>query len=809
MKRFISFILIVFTAVNSYAQASGQLSGIVKDKRTQEVLVNAGITLEGTSNGTVTDADGQFKITGIKPNTYNIRVQALGYQPQTIYNIVVSSGNEQVLTIEMESSSVNLNEVVVKKNPFQKNAETPLSIQSLSAQEIKSNPGGNFDVSRVIQAFPGVGGTSGSVGGYRNDLIIRGGAPNENVYYLDGIEVPVINHFATQGSAGGPTGIVNISFIDDVSLYTSAFPAKYDNPLSGVLQLKQRKANPDRIEHNLRLSATELAYTTNGPISDKISFMASARRSYLQLLFKLLQIPIQPSYWDFQYKVDYKINKNLSFYTLGIGAIDNFGFLVPDEQTPENVYILKSNPTINQWSYTNGYGLKGLMKKGYWNLTFSRSMLDNRLDKFEDNQRPVETERILKIRSREAENKFRFDYNKFYSTWSYSWGAMVQYDEFNNEVYSRVRAEIRDNNGQLLQPAYIINAKTGVNFVRYGVYGQAAKNLFNERLNLSLGLRADGNTFTTDGNNIGNTLSPRLAASLLLVQNLKFNASAGRYYKIPTYTVLGYQSAGVYVNKGSKYIQNDHLVAGFEYLPWQAGRFTLEGFYKLYNNYPVSLIDGISLANKGGDFSVLGNEPISSNGKGRAYGIEFQFQQKLSKNFFAILSYTYYKSEFTNAGEIYKPASWDNRHLLSFIGGYKFKRNYELGIKFRYQGGAPYTPFDMTASQLNYLSAGVGTYDYTKFNSLRLASFNSMDIRVDKRWNYKKWALDLYLDITNAYASAQPEYPKYTFKRTADNSSFETTDGQPLKADGSNAIPLILDKPSAVVVPTIGFIAEF
>lgn len=809
MKRFISFILIVFSAVNSYAQASGQLSGIVKDKRTQEVLVNAGITLDGTSNGTVTDADGQFKITGIKPNTYNIRVQALGYQPQTIYNIVVSSGNEQVLTIEMESSSVNLNEVVVKKNPFQKNAETPLSIQSLSAQEIKSNPGGNFDVSRVIQAFPGVGGTSGSVGGYRNDLIIRGGAPNENVYYLDGIEVPVINHFATQGSAGGPTGIVNISFIDDVSLYTSAFPAKYDNPLSGVLQLKQRKANPDRIEHNLRLSATELAYTTNGPISDKISFMASARRSYLQLLFKLLQIPIQPSYWDFQYKVDYKINKNLSFYTLGIGAIDNFGFLVPDEQTPENVYILKSNPTINQWSYTNGYGLKGLMKKGYWNLTFSRSMLDNRLDKFEDNQRPVETERILKIRSREAENKFRFDYNKFYSTWSYSWGAMVQYDEFNNEVYNRVRAEIRDNNGQLLQPAYIINAKTGINFVRYGVYGQAAKNLFNERLNLSLGLRADGNTFTTDGNNIGNTLSPRLAASLLLVQNLKFNASAGRYYKIPTYTVLGYQSAGVYVNKGSKYIQNDHLVAGFEYLPWQAGRFTLEGFYKLYNNYPVSLIDGISLANKGGDFSVLGNEPISSNGKGRAYGIEFQFQQKLSKNFFAILSYTYYKSEFTNAGGIYKPASWDNRHLLSFIGGYKFKRNYELGIKFRYQGGAPYTPFDMTASQLNYLSAGVGTYDYTKFNSLRLASFNSMDIRVDKRWNYKKWALDLYLDITNAYASAQPEYPKYTFKRTADNSSFETTDGQPLKADGSNAIPLILDKPSAVVVPTIGFIAEF
>lgn len=808
-RRLLCLLMMLVMHAGVYAQASGVITGTIKDKKTQEPIPSVTVTLEGTTTGAASDFEGNFRIDNIPPKTYNLKIQAVDYKPQVIYNVVVTSGNAQTLTVEMEANNISLNEVVVKANPFQKNAETPLSIQSLSAQEIKSNPGGNFDISRVIQAFPGVGGTSGSVGGYRNDLIIRGGAPNENVYYLDGIEVPVINHFATQGSAGGPTGIVNISFIEDVSLYTSAFPSKFDNPLSGVLQMKQRRANPDKVQGNVRLSATELAVTADGPINKKLTFLSSVRRSYLQLLFGALQLPIRPSYWDFQYKLDYKINKNLSFYTLGIGAIDNFTFNTPDEQTPENIYILKSNPTINQWNYTNGYGLKGLMNKGYWNLTFSRNMLNNQLNKFEDNQNPVESQRILRIRSTEAENKLRFDFNKYYNTWSYSWGLMAQYAQFENEVYSRIRAEIKDANGSIVQPAYIINANTNINLWKYGAFAQVAKNLFKDRLNLSFGIRTDGNSFTTDGSNLGNTISPRLAASLLLLENLKFNASVGRYYKMPTYTVLGYQAAGVFTNKNSRYIQSDHAVAGFEYIPKSGMRFTLEGFYKLYNNYPVSAVDGISLANKGGDFSVLGNEPVNANGKGRSYGVEFQFQQKFTKNFYAVLSYTYYKSEFTNANGLYAPASWDNTHLLSFIGGYKFRRNYELGVKFRYQGGAPYTPFDMAASQRNYLSTGAAVYDYSQFNQLRLGSFHSMDIRLDKKWNYKKWSLDVYIDITNLYRSVQPEYPKYTFARTTDNSAFQTTDGQAIKNDGSNAVPLVLQESDAVSIPTIGFIVEF
>ncbi len=806
------FILFAILFTISLKAQTGKISGKIVEKKLGIPVIGAIVSIDGTSLGAISDTDGIFKISDVPTKSYNLTVKYLGFETVVIYNIVVSSGNEQILSIEMETQkATNLKEVVVRSNPFKHTAETPLSIQSLSAQEIKSNPGGNFDISRVIQAFPGVGGTSGSVGGYRNDLIIRGGAPNENIYYLDGIEVPVINHFATQGSAGGPTGIINISFIDDVNLYTSAFPAKYDNALSGILQMKQREANPDKIQNNFRLSATELAYSIDGPINDKISFEASARRSYLQFLFQALQIPIQPSYWDFQYRINYKINKKLSFYTLAIGAIDNFTFLTPKNLTPENVYILHSNPLINQYSYTNGYGLKKMIENGFWNLTFSRNMLVNELDKYLDNQSPSEASRTLKDHSTEAENKIRMEVNKYVGNWNYSYGAMAQYDEYKNDFFAQIRSAVTDSTGKIIQPAvnYLSNASLG--FLKYGAFGTISGKFFDSKLQLSFGIRTDGNTFMTNGNDITKQISPRASLSYSITNNIKFNASIGRYYKIPTYTLLGYKdSLNKYVNKDSKYIQCDHYVAGLEYLPkWKGARFTLEGFYKLYTNYPVSLVDGISLANKGGDFNVLGNEPVNTNGKGRSFGMEFQFQQKLTRNFFVILSYTLYKSEFTNANGNYVSASWDNKNLLSFIGGYKFNHNIELGIKFRYQGGSPYSPFDLKASQENYNVLGTGIIDYAQFNTLRLKDFNSMDMRIDKKWNYKKWSFDLFFDITNAYAATQPAAPTFTFKRTTDNKSFLTTDGLPLKANGSNAIPLILDNSSKVVIPSIGFIIEF
>ncbi|AEI47266.1 TonB-dependent receptor [Runella slithyformis DSM 19594] len=810
MKTPVLLLFFLFISIVVAGQSTGTILGTVKDKRTQEALVGVTVQVEGTNQGTTTDTDGRFRLS-LPVGSYNLKATFVGYKAASKFNIVLTSGNAQQINFELEEDAVQLAEakVVFNRSISVASTETPNSIQKLTTEEIKNNPGGNFDISRVVQVLPGVGGTAGSVGGFRNDLIIRGGGPNENVFYLDGIEIPVINHFATQGSSGGPTGILNVSFIEDATLSSSSFNARYDNALSSVLQFRQREGNPERVQGNIRVSSTEVAGTLEGPISSKTTFLASVRRSYLQFLFKAIDLPIRPNYWDFQYKVTHKINKKTTLTAIGVGAIDEFTFAVPQESSPEKEYVLRSNPTINQWNYTTGFSLKRLLENGFLNVSMSRNMFNNRLDRFEDNRQGDERYRVLRSNSQEIENKLRIDVNKFIGKWEYSYGAVLQYVKYNNDFFNLLRREIKNAQGQITQPGIQVAFNTAVDFFKYGAFAQVNRKLLNDRLNLSAGLRTDMNSFTMEGNNPLQTLSPRLSAGYQLSDKWRLNASVGRYFKIPIYTVLGYRQDGNFINRSNKYIRSDHVVAGLEFIPTPTTRITLEGFSKVYNNYPISVRDGISLANQGGNFGAIGNEAVTSTGKGRSRGVEFFVQQKLTRNFFGVLSYTYFKSEFTGKDGKYIASAWDNRHLVSTQLGYKFKRGWELGLKWLYQGGSPYTPFDLEASRSRYLTTGVGIEDYARLNSQRLKAFSRVDFRVDKKWNYKKASIDLFFDFQNALLTTNAAIPQYTFERTADNSGFKTTDGQALRLDGSNAIPLILTNEDANFTPALGLVIEF
>ena len=818
MKRhsqgiFCSIFLLV--AISAYTQNNGRISGTVVDKSSQKPLSNVSIRLEGSTNGALSDSSGVFRITGIQWRTYNITFSSVGYKTQTVYNIIINAGYENTINAELEPDAVALSEVVIKTNKRTARAatlETPLSVQRLTSEEIRSNPGGNFDISKVIQALPGVGGGAQG-GGFRNDIIIRGGGPNENVFYLDGIEIPVLNHFQTQGSSGGPQGLLNVSFIEDVKLSSSAFDARYDNTLSSVFQFKQRTGNPNKIQGNIRLSATELAATFEGPLSKnkKTTFLASARRSYLELLFSAIDLPIRPNYWDFQTKITHHISKKTTLSFIGLGAIDEFSFAGIKDATPEKLYVLNSNPIINQWNYTAGITLKQLISNGFINIAISRNAFDNNIERYEDNKLKLPSQQTLSYQSRETENKFRIDVNKNVNGWKIAYGAVAQIAGFDNRTYSVIRKELKDANGVIIQPGVTLNFTSPLkNFLRYGAFAQISKRFFDNRLSISGGLRTDMNTFTTDGNNGLQTLSPRFSASYVLADKWTWNVSLGRYFKIAPYTILGFaDNNGKQVNKNSKYQRSDHFVTGLEFIPNDGLRFTIEGFYKKYGNVPVSIRDGISLANLGSDFNVLGNEAIITNGKGRAYGVELFAQKKLTNRFFGIFSYTFYRSQYSGRNNILLPSSWDNKHLLNITWGYKFSRNWELGLKFRYQGGAPYTPYDEIQSRANFISQGQGIFDFAKLNSVRLGSFNSSDVRIDKKWNFRNTTIDLFLDVSNWYVARNPGVPSYTFKRTTDNSAFLTTDGQPIKANGSNGIPILLKNDDPSVTPTIGFIIEF
>ena len=242
LYRFL-FIALVFHPLALEAQPLGIINGYVRSVKTQAPLSGVTIRLTGTGLSATSDSTGFYRIKGIPTRSYTLEASSIGYKTQQKFDLEVTSGNTLEVNVDLEEEPVQLGSVLVRAN-FPKPLGSVNSVQSLSANEIIRYPGANFDMAKVVQSLPGV---SGSVG-FRNDIIIRGGAPNENVYYLDGVEIPTINHFATQGAAGGPVGMLNVSFLDRVTLHSSAFPAKYDNPLSGILQFRQRTGNPEKVQ---------------------------------------------------------------------------------------------------------------------------------------------------------------------------------------------------------------------------------------------------------------------------------------------------------------------------------------------------------------------------------------------------------------------------------------------------------------------------------------------------------------------------------------------------------------------------------
>ncbi len=745
----LSFLVVV----GLMGQNTVSIFGKVQDAKTGEALIGVNIRLEGTEKGSTTDIDGLYEIPGVIPGSYNITASYLGYQTKTRSNVIIQSKGNDDINFELQEGGLDLETVVVTASPFETKLSTPLSLQTLSPEEIKTYPGGNNDIAKVVQSLPGV---SGSIGGFRNDVIIRGGAPNENVYYLDGIEIPNINHFSTQGSAGGPVGLLNVDFIEEVELSTSSFGAQYDNPLSGVLQFDQRKGNQRIRQTNLRVSASEAALTTEGPLfkGDKseanTSYILSVRRSYLQALFELIGLPIRPDYWDYQYKISHEINEYNSIFITGIGSVDDFSVKAPEDFDAEQQSVLDQVPVIKQWTTTAGFGWKRRLKngKGIMNTFLSTNILNNDFSRYTDNENL--TGLVLKNNSRETEQKLRYHYTHFLNDWSLNVGLNLTRSIYTNET-----------NDLAFDNTFL----TELDFLKYGFFGQASKSFMDGRLDFTIGFRMDDNTYTQENGTLLKTFSPRTAISYVLDPEYKWrlSASLGQYYKIAPYTILGYQDqTGNFSNQDVPYIGSFHAVLGLERKLGQFAKISAEGFFKRYTNYPISVADQVSLANKGADFSVLGNEEVISDGQGRTYGIELFYQQKLQKNFYGILAYTFFKSEFTGLDGVYRPSVWDSRHLLSFTGGYKLPGNWEFSVRYRFAGNTPFPPVDPEASLPVY---PVLILDYSNLGQSQLSSFNQLDVRIDKKWNAKSYTFNLFFEIQNALTQNNPEPPSFGLDR--------------------------------------------
>jgi hypothetical protein len=792
MKTIKILFLILFIPFVLFAQKA-TLKGKVVDAVSNEPLPFVNIIVSGTTMGTTTDLDGNFTLTGLNPGFIRLEASFIGYRQAISPEIEVSVANASSIEIKMEEQKEQIGEVVVKASPFRKTEESPVSLRTIGIGEIEKSPGANRDISKVIQSFPGVQSTPA----FRNDIIIRGGGPSESRFYLDGVEVPFINHFATQGASGGPVGILNADFIREVNYYSGAFPANRGNALSGVLEFNQIDGNADKTNVQFTLGASEIAGTVDGPIGEKTTYVVSARRSYLKFLFNILELPFLPTFNDLQFKVKTRIDKKNELTFVGLGSKDLFDLNLeienPDEQQE---YILSQVPVNEQWSYTMGGVYKHFEKNSFQTLVVSRSHFNNSAVKYLENDDSSEENKILDYSSEEMENKIRLENTSRFGDYKLNFGGNVDFATYKNATQTQ-----RFYGNEIVD----INYNTTLNLVKWGIFGQVSKNIFNERLTLSLGLRTDANNYSQIMNNMFQQFSPRLSASYSITYQWSANFNTGRYYQLPSYTSLGYKENDILVNKENnlKYISVDHLIGGFEYRPTSTVLFSLEGFLKDYKNYPFSVNDNISLANKGADFGVIGDEAVISTSNGRAYGAEFQTRinsQKGNLN----LSYTLVRSEFDDAAGNYLPSSWDSKHLIALTGTRELKKDWRIGGRWRFVGGLPYTPWDLEKS--SYVDVwnltGGPSLDYSKLNAERYPAFHQLDVRVDKSFYLNKITAKFYIDIQNLY-NFQAEQQDIIIRQQDANGNYLTTD------NGTKYVLESVDNTTGTVLPTIGIILIF
>ena len=798
--------------------------GKVVDAITNDPLPFAAVVLQGETSGTATDLDGNYRLEGVPAGVHNVVVSFLGYTPVTVFEIETTPARPAVVNVSLSESAVAVDaaEVVAESRATQE--EAPLSVRSIGTNEIKRNPGGGRDISRALRSLPGVA----AIPSFRNDIVIRGGAPNENRFYLDGMEIPNINHFATQGASGGPVGMINVDLVEGVDFYAGAFPAARGNALSSVMEFRFKDPRTDQWTANAVVGTSDLGVTLEGPTGENSSLIVSARRSYLQLLFEVIGLPFLPIYNDYQYKWTWRPDDRNAVTVLGLGALDDFelNLGLASDTSAENylnqVAILDVLPVSEQWNYMQGVKWDRYMDDGKWTFVLSRNMLNNTSYKHVDND--VALPRTLDYVSQEIENKARAERMRSLDNgWKVSGGLSAEYAKYNNATRSTVYIP------QVGQQEVAFGSD--FKMAKYGAFAQASRALLENRLTVSGGVRVDGAALlgvakdlaepanTTALANPLDQFSPRVSASWSFAPGWTWNANTGIYHQLPAYTILGYAGMGADSTSMTltnwredlSYTTNRQLVMGVRReLAERNAAVSVEGFYKGYVNSPASAASGVALANLGADFGVVGNEEVTFNAEGRAYGMEVLLQQRLYKGYYGLLAYTLVRSEYINPGDdlmlqSWVPSSWDNRHIVSFTGGKKWDSGWELGARVLFSGGLPYTPYAVDQSLLisNWETFNAPLVDYDQLNTQRNGAFHQVDLRLDRKWFFDTWSLDVFMDVQNLTGAAPPQPAQLDVVRAPATGAPIPSASNPESYD-----PRYISTATGAVLPAIGMIVE-
>lgn len=717
MKRLLSVLLLCHITISFlWAQPVHQVKGTVIDKSSRQPLEFINVMIVGLNKGGVTNAEGKFSIEQVPPGIYRLQASAIGYKTVTTPEYILSTRDLHI-QIEMEENQTELEGVTITASPFRRDIESPVSLRIIGLQEIEKSPGANRDISRIVQSYPGV---AFSPIGYRNDLIVRGGSPSENRFYLDGVEIPNINHFSTQGASGGPVGILNADLIREVNFYTGAFPTDKGNALSSVLDFKLRDGDMERNSVKATLGASEVSLASNGHLGKKTSYLVSVRQSYLQFLFDMLGLPFLPTFTDAQFKLKTRFDAQNELTVLGLGGIDKMK-LNTKADDEDNEYILSYLPKIQQETFTLGAVYRHYAGAHVQSVIASHSYLNNRNTKYRQNDESNPDNLTLRLRSTEQNTQFRLENSSSFRNWKVTVGANLDYSQYSNTTFQKVYTD----------HAQTFDYHTYLDIMRWGLFGTINYTSIDERFTASLGLRTDANNYSAAMKDMTDQLSPRLSLSYQLTEHWSLSGNAGLYYQLPPYTALGFKNNnGLYANKYAlRYMQVSQGSIGINWRKGDTFEVSLEGFYKDYDKIPLSVADGIPLTCKGNDYGVIGNELLTSTAQGRSYGAELLLKWLIAKKLNLASSFTLFKSEYRNNKESeYIASAWDNRFIFNLRGTYNLPRHWSVGMKVSCIGGAPYTPYDADKSSLvtAWNAQGKPYYDYTRYNEERLPAFTQV-----------------------------------------------------------------------------------
>ncbi|OGU61061.1 MAG: hypothetical protein A2X64_10490 [Ignavibacteria bacterium GWF2_33_9] len=723
MKKILFLLILISFEYTAYSQNQGIISGKVTDKLNNKTLSGINVRVIGTKFGAVTSKDGEFSIKNLSPGFYTLQISGIGYAPHTETNISVNNTKPTTLNIELTEIVIQTKGVEVIADYFDRTIETSASSQSLNSQDVRRAPGVQEDIIRATQLLPGVGISSAG----RNDLVVRGGAPFENLFVVDNFEVPNINHFGTQGSTGGPLALINIDFVENVDFSSGAFSSYYGDKTSSFTNIRLRNGNQEKFGGQLNLSATGFGLNFEGPVNDKGSYWFSARRSYLDFIFKAAGFAFIPEYWDFQGKFNFNINSKNQISFLAITALD---YVTLNNETDDQLYSNSKVAAPNQKQYFSAITWKHFFEKGYMNTTLGET-----LSLYEVTQNDSLGLPIFTNNSKEAETALKFDFFfQLTKSLDISFGNQSKFaSSLDYDIV--IPGYLRYDTEGTFYPFQIDTSF--VNF-KNGTYVNLTQKIGS--FQYSAGLRYDYY------NNLENNsyISPRFLIGYQIDGKSFASISGGTYYQSPSYI----WTIGDKINSKLKPIRSDQIVLSYQRTIRKDLKFQIELYQKWYKDYPARLFRPWSVLSPSGFDDITsdipyGIEPLVSTGIGYSRGMEVFLQKKFSDiPLYGLMSFTFSDTKFKSLKGDYIQGAYNTPIVFNLSAGYLLGKTWEIAAKFRYSSGLPITPFDTTTGKLildEYNQGG------------RMPDFHALDIRLDKRWSFGHFSLDTYLDIQNVY----------------------------------------------------------